>query len=66
MVVTNARIMDNAVDESKIKDSAVQRIQLAPGEKFEIIASNGFTILRIDNDTRKIAVRGNIDKIRGQ
>ncbi|KKM97081.1 hypothetical protein LCGC14_1171720 [marine sediment metagenome] len=64
MVVTNARIMDNAVDESKIKDSAVQRIQLAPGEKFEIIDNIGFVILRAENDNRKVSIRGKIDKVR--
>ena len=66
MPIPNSRLMDNSVDEKKIKDSAVRRIVLAEGERFEVIGSNGFTILRVDNDTRKVTVRGNVDKIRGQ
>ncbi len=63
MPVTNARIMDNAVNADKIVDDAVQTIKLPIGGKFRILDNIGFTLFEIDNDTKEVKVRGTIKKV---
>ena len=63
MVFGKVKIFDNAVDENKLDTTAAKVIQLKAGEKFEVKDTDGFTLLRVDNDTKKVAIKGNLDKI---
>ena len=64
MVVTNARIMDKSVNKDKVTADAVRDITLPVGGTFIIRDSNGFPFFIADGATRKVSIRGNIDKIR--
>ena len=63
MVFGKVKIFDNAVDENKLDTTAARVIQLKAGEKFEVKDADGFTLLSADNDTSKVAVKGNIIRV---
>ena len=63
-MITGARMMDNSVTSSKLSNSAVKRIELAKGELFEVVDSDGFTLLEGNEATKKVSVRGTVGKVR--
>ena len=64
MVVTNARMLNDSIDADKLTDGAVKNITLRAGETLVVRNNSGFPLFTVDNDTRKVSVRGNVDKIR--
>ena len=63
MVIAKVKLLNNSVDDSKLDTTAARRIQLRAGEKFEVVDSDGFTLLSADNDTKKVAIKGNLVKV---
>ena len=63
MVLGRVKIFDNAVDESKLDTTAAKVVQLAAGEKFEVKDEHGFTLLEVDNDSKKVNIKGNIGRV---
>ena len=62
MVVTSARLMDKSVDSNKVTDDAVKTIRLKVGQRFQVLDSDGFTLLNVINDSKKTNIRGTIGK----
>lgn len=53
--------MNDAVNEDKIKEE--RTIRLKPGQKFSIEDEDGMPLFEIDNDTKKIKARGNVERL---
>ena len=63
MVLGKVKIFDNAIDDDKLDTVAARTIQLAAGQKFEVLDEDGFTLLSADNDTKVVRVKGNLQKV---
>ncbi len=59
--ITRVKIMNDAVNEDKIKEE--RTIRLKPGQKFSIEDEDGMPLFEIDNDTKKIKARGNVERL---
>lgn len=63
MGIGTVKIMNAAVTKDKLETTAAKTIQLAAGEKFIVKDADGFTLIEADNDTKKIKIKGNIEKV---
>ena len=63
MVLGEVKIFKNAINSEKLSSDAAKVIQLAPGEKFEVKDSDGFTLLSSDNDSKITSIKGNIKRV---
>ena len=62
-MITRVKLFEDAVDAEKITSDAILTVQLKAGEKYEVKDEDKVPLLQVDNDTKKVKVRGNIDKI---
>ena len=63
MVLGEVKIFKNAINSEKLSSDAAKTVQLAKGEKWTVKDNVGFILLSVDNDTRKVKAKGNIERV---
>ena len=62
-MIPRVKILNNSINDEKLDVTAGNSVQLKAGEKFEVKDSDGFTLLSVDNDTKKVKAKGNIERV---
>ena len=63
MTIGGVKILDKSISENKVQNTAVTTIRLAKGQKFKIEDNVGFSLLEVENDTKRVKIRGHIVKV---
>ncbi len=63
MVVPRVKIFNGSIDENKLDVTAANTVQLKAGGKYTIKDNDGVPLLVVENDTKKVKVLGEVQRI---